>query len=170
MKKLSGAVRMVGVFCALVAGSVGAGQAVASPAVASPTGNYVQTSPYPTAPVLQPVLALTGLSLRSSGGITLIEVDLSVTNYAAFPDSLFAPAPDLPPCGLNTNSSRTWVNIYNAQTNQAVYGFCALTQAKSLTGLWFARPVTVGLPASVYVRLDDRRTGTSYQSNIVNIA
>lgn len=169
MKKFGIPVRVVGVVCALATGLAGAGLVVAAPAAAAPAG-VSRTSNYPQAVQLpQPVLTLTGLSLRNTGGTTFIEADLSVTNYASYPDELFAAAPDLPPCGLNTNSSRTWVDIYNAQNNQYLYGFCGLRQAKDLTGLWFARSVTTGLPSSVYVKLDDRRTGITYQSNTVTI-
>jgi len=113
----------------------------------------------------RPMLTLTGISVRGS----FIEADLSVSNHAAYPDFLFAPAPGLPPCGLNTHASRTWVDIYDGQTSQYIYGFCGLTRAQDLTSLWFARPVTTGLPHSVHIRLVDRMTDAWSQSNTVNI-
>jgi len=117
----------------------------------------------------RPALALTGISLRTVSGNTLIEASLSVSNYARYPDSLFAPAPELPPCGSNTNASRTWVDIYNARTSRRIYGFCALTRAKDLTRLWFSASVNAGLPSSVYVQLNDRKTGQVGRSNNVSI-
>src|SRR5690349_11279930 len=68
----------------------------------------------------------------------LIHVDLTVTNWQAYPSAMFAPAPNLPPCGINASASRTWVNIYNALTNQYIYGFCAFNAPVDLTRLWFA--------------------------------
>src|SRR5439155_4130967 len=62
---------------------------------------------------------------------------LEVTNRSLFPDALFARASDLPPCGLNTNSSRTWVIIYN-EKSEGLYGFCDLKSASNLSNIWFA--------------------------------
>lgn len=169
MRIIGTPVRVAGLLCAVAAGLAFASPAIASPAVAAPTTADSQSAPSSVSKLPQPTLAVTGISVRASGGTTYIEADLSVTNYASFPDELFAQAPDLPACGLNTSASRTWVDIYNGQNNQRIYGFCALGKAKDMTGLWFAVPVTTGLPSSVYVRLDDRRTGTTYQSNTVAI-
>lgn len=95
---------------------------------------------------------------------------LSVTNWSAYPNELFVPAPDLPPCGLNNNASRTWVNIYNAETNAYLYGFCGFTSPQLLTSLWFGIPRGSTPPPSVYVMIDDRRTGTTYRSNNVSVS
>src|ERR1700719_968097 len=57
----------------------------------------------------------------------LIHVDLTVTNWQAYPPAMFAPAPNLPPCGGNPNASRTWVDVFNALTNQHLHGVCVLT-------------------------------------------
>jgi hypothetical protein len=88
---------------------------------------------------------------------------LSVSNYADFPDALFEPAPDLPACGLNTNSSRTWVDIYSS-TDAYLYGFCAFGQASDLNGAWFHLP-TGSTVTAAYMVLDDRRCGVQYKSN-----
>ncbi len=90
---------------------------------------------------------------------------LEVSNYDKFPNELFSPAPDLPPCGANHNASRTWVDIYNGTNNQRIYGFCALSCAKDLTGIWFAIQKGQPIPGIVYIKMTDRRTGTIYQSN-----
>jgi hypothetical protein len=47
---------------------------------------------------------------------------IPVVNRAAFPDALFTPAPDLPPCGANPDSSRTWVDANDGEGNR-LYGF-----------------------------------------------
>ncbi len=96
-------------------------------------------------------------------------VYIPVVNWASFPNELFQPAPYLPPCGLNKNSSRTWVNIYDAQTNQRLYGFCALGHSKNLQGIWFMPPSNAKVKA-VYVEIKDRACGRSQRSNVVNIS
>ncbi len=96
-------------------------------------------------------------------------VYIPVTNWANFPNELFQPAPYLPPCGLNKNSSRTWVDIYDAQTNQRLYGFCALGQSKHLQDIWFLPPSN-GKVKAVYIVIKDRACGHSQRSNVVNIS
>jgi len=98
----------------------------------------------------------------------LIQVDLAVTNWQVYPAAMFAPAPNLPPCGNNANSSRTWVNIYNAVTNQVIYGFCALGAPVGLTKLWFATPPHQK-PKAVYIIMTDRLAKKKYISNKVAI-
>ena len=90
-----------------------------------------------------------------------------VQNASAFPAELFEPAPDLPPCGSNTNASRTWVDIVNAQGDSRLYGFCALSSSDGLKSLWFAVEQGAPTPANVYVVLKDRREAINYQSNSV---
>jgi hypothetical protein len=43
-------------------------------------------------------------------------VYIPVVNWSVYPNQMFRKAPGLPPCGSNTNSARTWVDIYNADT------------------------------------------------------
>jgi photosystem II stability/assembly factor-like uncharacterized protein len=94
---------------------------------------------------------------------------LRVANADRYPDSLFRPSPDLPPCGTNSNSSRTWVDIFDGTTNQRLYGFCALGGAADLDGLWFALARGATPPATVHLELRDRRCGQIHQSNTVDI-
>ena len=110
----------------------------------------------------QPVLKYVG-QFPDAG---LIHVDLAVTNWQAYPPAMFAPAPNLPPCGINTSSSRTWVNIYNG--NHVIYGFCALGAPINLTKLWFATP-PAQKPKLVYIVMTDRLTKRRYVSNRVVI-
>jgi hypothetical protein len=96
---------------------------------------------------------------------------MEVTNRAAYPPDMFAAAPGLPPCGLNTNSSRTWVHIYNAADNSYIYGFCALGTPNNLGLIWFARPQSMPAPppSSVYIKLIDRQTMIEYTSNTITL-
>lgn len=94
---------------------------------------------------------------------------LSVSNWRAYPDELFVSAPDLPPCGLNTNASRTWVYIYDGKDSSYLEGFCGLGSPADLEELWFYRPEGEQPPDSVYVVLVDRRGNINYQSDLVYI-
>lgn len=93
---------------------------------------------------------------------------LTISNWADYAPELFAAAPDLPPCGLNTSASRTWVEIWRADSSY-VYGFCGLSAPGDLTQVWFAVPRGTPPPAGVYVTLTDRRTGQIVTSNTVSI-
>ncbi len=120
--------------------------------------------------VPKPHLVLKGQIERTSGDKTVVEYQLSITNRAAFPDSFFAPSPDLPPSGLNTSAARTWVEIYNATTNAMIYGFTALGHASELDNIWFAVARGTAAPSGVYVVLHDRRCNIKYRSNTISTA
>jgi hypothetical protein len=97
-----------------------------------------------------------------------VRFDFNVSNYTSFPNELFAPAPDLAPCGGNTSSSRTWVDIYDGNGN-SLYGFCGFRQASDLNLLWLQVPIAQW-PAEVYIKMTDRRCNITYTSNRVNMA
>ncbi len=88
---------------------------------------------------------------------------IGVTNWQAYPDEWFQPAPDLPPCGQNPNAARAWVMIYRADSGAEIYGFCALTKPEDLARLWFAWPAHRPAP-EVYVEIWDRATDQHYRS------
>jgi hypothetical protein len=119
-------------------------------------GHFVATLPTPQ-------LSFTGK--EESNGMT--RCTLSVTNWADFSDDYFTPSTDLPPCGLNRSSSRTWVDIIDADTNTRLYGFCALGGARQLNELWFAVGAGTPVPARVSVTLTDRRAKVERRSNAV---
>ncbi len=104
-----------------------------------------------------------------SDGNDYTRYEMDVTNFAVYPDVLFAPAPDLPPCGLNPNASRTWVDIFAADGTR-IYGFCALGTAANLNNIWFAMPKGTPPPANVYIELYDRRCDLTYTSNLASTA
>jgi TolB protein len=116
-----------------------------------------------------PDLPAPQLSLQSTTvGTTNVEFQLDISNYASFPNDMFAPSPDLPACGLNTSASRTFVDIYDGNGNY-LYGFCALYDAASLNDIWFSTPKE-SWPAEAYVVLTDRRCNKTYTSNRINLA
>ncbi|MCA1643749.1 MAG: hypothetical protein LC785_17830 [Acidobacteria bacterium] len=115
-----------------------------------------------------PVLVFAGYEFNESGGKQWTRYRYTVDNRAEYPDSLFAAAPSLPPCGSNTNASRTWVDIYD-QSGKRLNGFCALKGAKDLTQLWFALERDAVPPSWVYVEMTDRQTNTKYKSNLADL-
>lgn len=112
-----------------------------------------------------PLLALTGQEFFENEGETMVRYRLQVDNWQAYDDSLFAAAPDLPPCGRNFNASRTWVDIFD-QNNQRIYGFCAFSQASNLQGLWVVSKLSEPL-TGIYIQLVDRRATLSARSNTI---
>ncbi|HEX7955437.1 MAG TPA: hypothetical protein VF508_00700 [Pyrinomonadaceae bacterium] len=114
-----------------------------------------------------PVLMLQKTEPFTSGGKDFTRYVYQVDNFAEYPDSMFAAAPNLPPCGKNANSSRTWVDIYD-QGGKRLYGFCALGKASDLNGIWFAMEATTVPPSYVYIELNDRSTNTKYKSNLAD--
>lgn len=118
-------------------------------------------------PLPNPVLYLTGTDTYQVGGKTFIRYSYDVFNKSSYPAAMFAAAPSLPPCGANTNSSRTWVDIFD-QSGKRVYGFCALGSPKDLGKIWFGLEEGVLPPSYVYIELNDRQTNTKYKSNLAD--
>ena len=112
-----------------------------------------------------PVLAFLGQEPLEVRGSQKIRYRFDVANKAKYPNELFAAAPTLPPCGTNTKSARTWVEIYD-QRGRKLNTFCALTKTADLDGLWFALDPEVVPPSWVYIEMTDRQTNTKYKSNL----
>src|SRR6202022_4723219 len=108
-----------------------------------------------------PVLVNTGSEKYAYG----VRYRFGVSNHAQYADVLFEPAPDLPPCGLNHNSARTWIQIIY-DDGERTYGFCALKAAGDLQKLWV--PVAAGrrTPQWIRVVITDRRTGREAESKL----
>lgn len=121
----------------------------------------VSSDCFPVLPAPQLVLA----SITQQGLFNYY--NLNVLNASSFPDTLFAPAPQLPPCGFNTNSSRTWVDIFRGD-GTPIYGFCDLRSANDMNFMWFAVQVGQSPPPQVYIVLTDRQCGMTYRSNEIS--
>src|SRR5919112_190791 len=91
----------------------------------------------PAAALPNPVLYMTGSEYYTAGGKNWVRHRYDVFNKDQYPDDMFAAAPALPPCGLNTKASRSWVDFYDSRGNR-LYGFCALGKASDLGSIWFA--------------------------------
>jgi hypothetical protein len=102
---------------------------------------------------------------NSNGGS---RYSVRVSNVEAYSPALFTPAPDLPPCGLNTSASRTWVEI-ETPTGQYLNGFCAFSSPESLRDLWFSVPENGVAPAGVRIALLDRQTGRKVYSDLAEL-
>jgi hypothetical protein len=89
-----------------------------------------------------------------------------VANRDQFPSELFFPAPHLPPCGLNSNSSRTWLEIYD-DTDRYLYGYCALEFPDSMSSLSFYIANSSTPPNGFSIELNDRECDIQYTSNVV---
>lgn len=112
-----------------------------------------------------PVVSFIGQEFFETGGKQWTRYRYSVDNLTEYPNELFAAAPELPPCGANTKSSRAWVDIFDAQ-GKRLNGFCALGNNDGLGKLWFALETNVVPPSWIYVEIHDRKTGTKYKSGL----
>lgn len=115
--------------------------------------------------VPNPVLTFKGSEAYTVRGNDFVRYRFDVANKDRYPHELFAAAPDLPPCGHNTNSSRTWVDFYDAR-GKRLYGFCALDNPADLGEIWFAVEAGKVPPSWVYIEVTDRRTNRKYKSNL----
>ena len=114
-----------------------------------------------------PVLFYVGPEYYTAGGKNFTRYRYQVANFAEFPNELFAAAPGLPPCGNNTNASRTWVDFFDSR-GKRLYGFCALKSNTDLNKIWFAIETDIIPPSYVYIELTDRQTNTKYKSNLAD--
>ena len=124
------------------------------------------TGPAQAAPP-NPVLYLTGLEYYSDNGKNWIRHRYDVMNKDQYPAAMFAAAPSLPPCGSNTSSSRSWVDLFDSR-GQRLYGFCALGSPANLGNLWFVTEEGTVPPSWVYIEIHDRQTNTKYKSNLAD--
>lgn len=116
-------------------------------------------------PIPNPVLYLTTQEAYTANGKNWIRYRYDVLNKADYPADFFAAAPTLPPCGLNTKASRTWVDFFDS-SGKRLYGFCALGKPSDLNQIWFALEEGVVPPSWVYIELTDRQTNVKYKSNL----
>jgi len=140
--------------------------ALAAFAVPAPwEGRAAQAQPA----VPNPAIRLIAIELYTAGGSEWLRHRFEVTNRASIPAELFAAAPNLPPCGTNTRSARTWVDFFDAQ-GKRLYGFCAIGSPGDLDKIWFAVAKGTRPPATIYIEMHDRQTGSKYRSNLASTA
>ncbi|MEO7970526.1 MAG: CARDB domain-containing protein [bacterium] len=117
-----------------------------------------------------PQLVFAGTEDYEANGKQWTRYKLALLNRSAYEGELFTAAPDLPPCGTNQNSARTWVDIFNRQGRKRIYGFCALKGPAELGHLWFAIEKGTAAPEAVYITITDRRTNTKVVSNVLPLS
>lgn|SRR5205085_1556831 len=127
----------------------------------------VAGTPANNGPIPKPVLYMTQQEHYTANGKNWVRYRYDVLNKASYPAEMFAAAPNLPACGSNTNSSRTWVDFFDS-TGHRIYGFCALSKPDDLGKIWFAMEEGVIPPSYVYIELNDRQTNTKYKSNLAD--
>ncbi len=120
-------------------------------------------------PSLTPKLTWVRKEAQEIRGTRFVVYHISIKNWREFPAELFRPAPDLPPCGKNSNASRTWLTIYNAKDNKRIYGYCAFSSPDHLREFTFSVQQGKSPPPAVYVELTDRRENVKYRSNPVEL-
>ena len=84
----------------------------------------------------RPKLRFLSVSDTVNNGHQLKLYEVEVVNREEFDNELFMPSPALPPCGRNTNASRTWVNIYNEKGGR-IHGYCAINANGELASIKF---------------------------------
>jgi hypothetical protein len=112
-------------------------------------------------------LVFAGKEDFESGGRGFTRYKFSVSNRSDFPDAMFEPAPDLPPCGRNANASRSWVDLFT-RDGRRLNGFCALGSSDGLKQLWFALAQEEAPPDLVYIVINDRKLNRQVKSNLVS--
>ena len=70
-----------------------------------------------------PILYLTSQEHYTAGGKDWVRHRYDVFNKDQYPADMFAAAPALPPCGTNTNSSRSGGNFFGGRPDKHLSGF-----------------------------------------------
>jgi hypothetical protein len=117
---------------------------------------------------LKPELALMGAVTETIGGKQFSVTKLTIVNWEKFSPRFFKAAPELPPCGKNKNSARSWLTIHRQDNGEQIYGYCAMKSPADLKDFSYATPEGETPPLEVFVLLTDRATKTVYQSNCIN--
>ena len=112
-----------------------------------------------------PSLLFLGQEYYEAGGKKLTRYIFEVVNKDKYPAELFVAAPELPPCGVNKNASRSWVDVYT-MNGKRLYGFCAFTKPDDLSKIWFALDQDEVPPSWVYIEINDRKENKKYKSNL----
>jgi hypothetical protein len=112
-----------------------------------------------------PVLVIVGSEAYvDASGASYVRHDMSISNWADYPQELFVLTP-----GQDSCSSRTWVGIVDADTDDQIYAFCEFAQPADLNDIWFGTPAGFAPPQNVYVELFDRQAVRSVSSDPVTV-
>ena len=112
-----------------------------------------------------PVLTFQGQEEIVRNGKTFTKFKFAVENRNSYPNELFAESPDLPPCGANKRSARTWVDFFD-QRGKRLNGFCAIKNPEGLADIWFIIEAGGIPPSWVYIEMNDRKEQIKFKSNL----
>lgn len=115
-----------------------------------------------------PKLKLVNVTDGTNNGFAVKVYEIEVVNRADISDELFIAAPVLPPCGTNTNASRTWINLYDEKSVR-IYGWCLIKSSSELASLRFMMRATDAQPKKVFIDLVDRAEGQVLRSNKISL-
>lgn len=96
-------------------------------------------------------------------------VTFGISNWKSYSDDFFAASPELPACETNKSASRTYVSIYDFDTDQYLYNWCGLIKAENIETKTFYNYAKQKLPRCIYVTLEDRKTGKKVVSNPITV-
>ncbi len=117
-----------------------------------------------------PVLEITGAETMDAGGMKIMRFYLSLKNWADYPDVLFAPMPDLPPCSFNTTPTRIQVIVWS-EDQRPLTTYCNVPDRNLLRRLQvMTRAQSESSPMRVYVTIEDRRAQRTVKSAPVPLA
>ena len=93
--------------------------------------------------------------------------EIAVKNWADYPDVLFTPMPDLPPCGFNAAPTRMQVIVWSDDGRQ-LFTYCSVPHRRILQRLRvMLRARGRATRQRVYVTIEDRFTQLTWKSNVV---
>jgi len=114
-----------------------------------------------------PVLEVTGAETMDSGSMKITRFYLSLKNWADYPDELFAPMPDSPPCSFDTTPTRIQVIVWS-EDQRPLTTYCNVPDRGLLRRLQvMARTQGESSPKRVYVTVEDRRALRTMRSEVV---
>ena len=90
----------------------------------------------------------------------LDDIFLAVANWGSYPPEMFQEY---------QGTSRTWVEIYDAQTDRKLYAYTRLSSPSLLADLGLPIREDVPPPRTVYVILEDRLMNETYRANDVTL-
>lgn len=114
----------------------------------------------PHVPLPPPAVEYLGYRLANNLRIHYFEF----SNFGEYAPELFSPAPELPPCGLNENAARTWLEIYLDEVRR--YGYCALTELAETIRLQVAVGSAEAIASVLGVELWDRATDRRIRTSV----
>jgi thiol-disulfide isomerase/thioredoxin len=114
-----------------------------------------------------PVLEVTGAETMDAGNMKITRFYLSLKNWADYPEVLFEPLPDSPPCSFNTTPTRIQIIVWS-EDQRPLTTYCNVPDSGLLRRLQvMAKAQGESSPTRVYVTVEDRRAQRTVRSDVV---